>query len=67
MRIDEIELRIVQLPYRSVVQDVSFAAEAGKTAVLVTVRSEGVEGYGEGVMDPLPHYREETHRRCARS
>ena len=28
--------------------------------MLVTVRSEGVEGYGEGVMDPLPHYREET-------
>ncbi len=59
MRIDEIELRIVQLPYRSVFKT-SFAAESGKTAVLVTVRSEGVEGYGEGVMDPLPHYREET-------
>lgn len=59
MRIDEIELRIVHLPYRSVFKT-SFAAEAAKTAVIVTVRSEGVEGYGEGVMDPLPHYREET-------
>ncbi len=59
VRIDEIELRIVQLPYRSVFKT-SFAAEAGKTAVIVTVRSDGVEGYGEGVMDPLPHYREET-------
>jgi len=59
MRIDEIELRIVRLPYRSAFKT-SFGAEAGKTAVLVTVRSEGVEGYGEGVMDQLPHYREET-------
>lgn len=59
MRIDQIELRIVHLPYRSVFKT-SFAAESAKTAVLVTVRSEGVEGYGEGVMDPLPHYREET-------
>ncbi|MCX6522046.1 MAG: o-succinylbenzoate synthase [Actinobacteria bacterium] len=59
MRIDEIELRIVHLPYRSVFKT-SFGAEAAKTAVIVTVRSEGVEGYGEGVMDALPHYREET-------
>jgi len=60
MRIDEIELRIVHLPYRSVFKT-SFAAESAKTAVLVTVRSEGVEGYGEGVVDPLPPYREGTN------
>jgi O-succinylbenzoate synthase len=59
MHIDEIELRIVHLPYRSVFKT-SFAAESSKTALITTVRSEGVEGYGEGVMDPLPHYREET-------
>ncbi len=59
MRIDEIELRIVHLPYRNVFKT-SFSSEVGKTAVIVTVRSEGIEGYGEGVMDPLPHYREET-------
>jgi o-succinylbenzoate synthase len=59
VNIDQIELRIVQLPYRSVFKT-SFGAESVKTAVIVTVRSEGVEGYGEGVMDPLPHYREET-------
>jgi O-succinylbenzoate synthase len=59
VRIDEIELRIVHLPYRSVFKT-SFGAESAKTAVIVTVRSEGVEGYGEGVMDALPHYREET-------
>src|SRR3712207_4203728 len=59
MRIEQIELRIVQLPYRTPFKT-SFASESGKTAVIVTLRSEGVEGYGEGVMDPLPMYREET-------
>jgi o-succinylbenzoate synthase len=58
MRIDEVELRIVRLPYRSVFKT-SFAAETEKYAVIATVRSDGVEGYGEGVMDPFPHYREE--------
>jgi o-succinylbenzoate synthase len=59
MRIEEIEFRIVRLPYRSPFVT-SFAAETKKVAVLSIVRSDGVEGYGEGVMDPLPMYREET-------
>ncbi len=59
MRIDQVELRIVRLPYRSPFKT-SFGAETEKHAVIVTVRSEGVEGYGEGVMEPLPLYREET-------
>ncbi|HAP77894.1 MAG TPA: o-succinylbenzoate synthase [Acidimicrobiaceae bacterium] len=59
MRIDEVELRIVRLPYRSPFKT-SFGEEVEKHAVIVTVRSEGVEGYGEGVMDPFPMYREET-------
>jgi o-succinylbenzoate synthase len=59
MRIDQIELRVVHLPFRQVFRT-SFADESAKTALLVTVRSDGVEGYGEGVMDPLPEYREET-------
>jgi len=58
MRIDEVELRLVRLPYRSPFKT-SFAEETEKHAIIVTVRSEGVEGYGEGVMDPFPHYREE--------
>ena len=58
MRIDEVELRIVHLPYVSPFRT-SFGEEVGKHALIVTVRSEGVEGYGEGVMDPFPHYREE--------
>jgi O-succinylbenzoate synthase len=59
VKIDEIELRVIRLPYRAPFKT-SFGAESEKHATIVTVRSEGVEGYGEGVMDPFPHYREET-------
>jgi o-succinylbenzoate synthase len=59
MHVDEVELRVVRLPYRSVFKT-SFAAETEKHAIITTVRSDGVEGYGEGVMDPLPSYREES-------
>jgi O-succinylbenzoate synthase len=59
MRVDEVELRVIRLPYRSVFKT-SFAAESEKVAVITTVRSDGVEGYGEGVMEPLPAYREES-------
>lgn len=59
MKIDQVEVRMVRLPYRSPFKT-SFAEEHEKHATIVTVRSEGVEGYGEGVMDPFPHYREET-------
>ncbi len=59
MKIDSIELRVIRLPYRSPFKT-SFGADVEKHAVIVTVRSEGVEGYGEGVMDPFPMYREET-------
>lgn len=58
MRIDQVELRVVRLAYRTVFKT-SFGAEAKKVAVLATVWSEGIEGYGEGTMDPLPMYREE--------
>ena len=59
MKIDEVELRLVRLPYRAPFRT-SFGEETEKHALIVTVRSDGVEGYGEGVMDPLPHYREES-------
>lgn len=59
MHVDEVELRIIRLPYKSVFKT-SFAAESEKVALITTVRSDGVEGYGEGVMDPLPAYREES-------
>jgi o-succinylbenzoate synthase len=59
MHVDEVELRVIRLPYKSVFKT-SFAAESEKVAVIATVRSGGVEGYGEGVMDTLPSYREES-------
>ena len=59
MRIDEVELRIVRLPLRTAFTT-SFGSQTEKHTVIVTVRSDGVEGYGEGVMEPLPDYREET-------
>ncbi len=59
MHVDQVELRVVRLPYKSVFKT-SFAAEIEKVATIVTVRSDGVEGYGEGVMDTLPAYREES-------
>ncbi|MEP7115023.1 MAG: o-succinylbenzoate synthase, partial [Ilumatobacteraceae bacterium] len=59
MHVDEVELRVVRLPYKSVFKT-SFGAESEKVAVIATVRSDGVEGYGEGVMDELCSYREES-------
>ena len=59
MHIDEVELRVIRLPYKAPFKT-SFGAESEKNAVPVRVRSEGIEGYGEGVMEPVPLYREET-------
>lgn len=59
MKIDEIELRVVRLPFRSPFRT-SFGEEHQKVAVIATVRGDGIEGYGEGVMEELPLYREET-------
>jgi O-succinylbenzoate synthase len=59
MRIDAIELRIIDRPFVSPFKT-SFGSQETKTSIIVTVRSEGVEGYGESTMDPLPTYREET-------
>ena len=59
MKIDSIELRVIALPYRSPFRT-SFGEESTKHCIIATVRSEGVEGYGESVMDVLPSYREES-------
>jgi o-succinylbenzoate synthase len=59
MRIDAVELRVIRLPFRSPFVT-SYAVETEKVAVLATVWSDGVAGYGEGVMDPLPIFREES-------
>ncbi|MFT3855158.1 MAG: o-succinylbenzoate synthase [Ilumatobacteraceae bacterium] len=59
MKIDEVELRVIRVPFRSAFTT-SFGSQTEKHTVIVTVRAGGVEGYGEGVMEPLPDYREET-------
>jgi o-succinylbenzoate synthase len=59
VRIDEVELRLISVPLRTPFQT-SFGVERAKVAIIVTVRSGGVEGYGETVMEQLPLYREET-------
>ena len=59
MKIDEVELRVIRVPFRSAFTT-SFGSQTEKHTVIVTVRSAGVEGYGEGVMETLPEYREET-------
>jgi O-succinylbenzoate synthase len=59
LRIDEAELRLVRLPLLS-----PFTIATGtmheKVFPLLTLRSDGLEGYGEAVMDPLPDYLDET-------
>lgn len=59
MHVDEVELRVIRIPLRTPFKT-SFGVETERVVVLATVRSDGIEGYGEGVMDPLPAYREET-------
>lgn len=58
MHIDQVELRVIRIPYRSPFKT-SFGNESHKTAVIASVTADGVTGLGEGVMDPLPLYREE--------
>lgn len=57
--IDYVELRVVRVPLREPFGNSAHVATE-KVAVLVTVGDDGVEGYGEGVMEPLPWFREET-------
>ena len=59
LRIDDAELRIVKLPLIT-----PFSIATGtmheKIFPLLVLRSGGLEGYGEAVMDPLPDYLDET-------
>lgn len=58
MKIDSAELRIIRLklirPFET-----SFGVEIERTIPILTLRSSGLEGYAEGVMETLPLYREE--------
>ena len=59
LRIEQAELRVVRLPLLS-----PFTIATGtmheKLFPLLTLKADGIEGYGEGVMDPLPDYLDET-------
>ncbi|MGB8817400.1 MAG: o-succinylbenzoate synthase [Rhizobiaceae bacterium] len=58
--IDSAELRMVRLPLIRPFT-ISTGTMHAKEFALLTLRSGGLEGYGEGVMDTLPDYLEETN------
>ncbi|BBE71716.1 o-succinylbenzoate synthase [Oharaeibacter diazotrophicus] len=59
LRIDGAELRVVRLPLVTPFT-ISTGTMHEKLFPLLTLRADGLEGYAEGVMDPLPDYLEET-------
>lgn len=59
LRIDAAELRLVRLPLVTPFT-ISTGTMTEKVFPLLTLRADGIEGYAEGVMDPLPDYLEET-------
>lgn len=58
MKIDTVEIRIIQLdllrPFET-----SFGVQTKRTIPILTLYGEDLEGYGEGVMEELPLFREE--------
>ncbi len=59
LRIESAELRLVRLPLVTPFV-ISTGTMQDKIFPLLTLRADGIEGYGEGVMDPLPDYLDET-------
>lgn len=59
MRIEQADLRVIELPLKFRFET-SFGVETVRTIPLLTLRSGGLEGYSEGVMENVPLYREET-------
>jgi len=57
--IDGAELRLVRLPLITPFT-ISTGTMTDKVFPLVMLRADGLEGYAEGVMDPLPDFLEET-------
>ena len=58
-RVDAVELRVVRVPLRTPFANAAHVT-THKETVLVVVEADGVRGVGEGVMEPLPWFREET-------
>ncbi len=59
LRIDGASLRLVRLPLITPFT-IATGTMTEKVFPLLTLRSGGLEGYAEGVMDPLPDYLEES-------
>lgn len=59
LRIDGATLRLVRLPLVTPFT-IATGTMTEKVFPLLTLKADGVEGYAEGVMDPLPDYLEET-------
>lgn len=59
MRIEAVELRVVELPLRFPFET-SFGREEAKTAVLVAAYGDGLVGWGEAPVMRAPLYNEET-------
>ena len=59
LRIEAAELRLVRLPLVTPFT-IATGTMTEKVFPLLTLKADGIEGYAEGVMDPLPDYLEET-------
>lgn len=59
LRIEAADLRLVRLPLVTPFT-IATGTMTEKVFPLLTLKADGVEGYAEGVMDPLPDYLEET-------
>jgi O-succinylbenzoate synthase len=59
MRVEQIELRTIQLPLRHHFET-SFGRTYGRDTILVTVWADGVEGWGESPVEDGPWYCPET-------
>jgi o-succinylbenzoate synthase len=59
VKIDSAEIRLVRLPLLYPFQ-ISSGTMTERYFMLLTLRGEGLEGYGESVMDDVPYWREET-------
>ena len=57
--IDSLEVRIVRIPLIAPFESI-FGVETVKEALLITLKKEGVEAYGECVAAAAPRYSEET-------
>jgi O-succinylbenzoate synthase len=63
MRIDEIEIRYVELPLLPPFET-SFGREDARETIIVAVRGEGLTGWGEAATSAGPWYEYETVETC---